>query len=235
MRDGVDPAGNAARARDAALRPRRRQPRCADRLPEAPRPAVRCRASRTRRCGSARCCRPSAPADDAGSAVQRVLQGYLDGVNQRGGVHGRKLQLVVEPAGDDDASARAALDRLLVKDPVLALLAPMTARHERAFAAAAEQARVPLVGPLTLFPEGAAASSTYVFHVLPGVPGAGRGARRPPASRAGTERPADRAAARGGRGRQGDRAGRRGAPEGPRVHRPLPRAGGRAARTWPRA
>lgn len=105
----------------------------------------------------------------AGGDVQRVLQGYVDGVNQRGGVHGRKIQLVVESAGDDDASVRAALDRLLVKDPVLALLAPITVRHERAFAAAAEQARVPLVGPLTLFPEGAAASSTYVFHLLPGV------------------------------------------------------------------
>ena len=107
---------------------------------------------------------------ESGRAVQRVLQGHLDGVNQRGGVHGRRLQLVVEPTGEDDASARAALDRLLGKAPVFALLAPLTARHERVFTAAAEQARVPLVGPLTLFPEGAAASSTYVFHVLPGVP-----------------------------------------------------------------
>jgi ABC-type branched-subunit amino acid transport system substrate-binding protein len=107
---------------------------------------------------------------DTGRAVQRVLQGHLDGVNARGGVHGRQLQLVVAPAGEDDAAARAALDRLLVKEPVLALLAPLTARHERAFATAAEQSRVPLVGPLTLFPESASASSTYVFHLLPGVP-----------------------------------------------------------------
>ena len=107
---------------------------------------------------------------DTGRAVQQVLQGHLDGVNARGGIHGRKLQLVVEPGGDDDASVRAALDRLLVKAPVFALLAPLTARHERAFTAAAEKTRVPLVGPLTLFPEGAAASSTYVFHLLPGVP-----------------------------------------------------------------
>ena len=107
---------------------------------------------------------------DTGSAVLRVLQGHLDGVNRRGGVHGRKVQLVVQPAGDDEASARAALARLLDKEPVFALLAPLTARHERVFTAAAEQARMPLVGPLTLFPEGAAASSTYVFHLLPGVP-----------------------------------------------------------------
>ena len=107
---------------------------------------------------------------DVGRAVERVLQGHFDGINRRGGVHGRMLQLVVEASGDDDASVRAALDRLLVKEPAFALLAPITARNERTFTVAAEQARVPLIGPLTLFPEGAAASSTYVFHVLPGVP-----------------------------------------------------------------
>lgn len=107
---------------------------------------------------------------DTGAAVQRVLQGYFAAVNQRGGVHGRQLQLVVQPTGNDDAAMRVAMDRLLRQAPVFALVAPVTAQRERDVAAAVEAARVPLVGPLTLFPESAAASNTYVFHVLPGVP-----------------------------------------------------------------
>ena len=107
--------------------------------------------------------------NETGGAVQRVLQGYLDGVNARGGVHGRRLQLVVEPVGDDAATARAAIERLLAQDKVLALVAPLTARVEREVTEAVDKARTPLVGPLTLYPESRANSSLYVFHLLPGV------------------------------------------------------------------
>jgi ABC-type branched-subunit amino acid transport system substrate-binding protein len=106
---------------------------------------------------------------DTGRAVQRVLQGYFDGINQKGGVHGRGLQLSVAGMGDEASNARTAAERLLKHEPVLALLAPLTARSEVDFTAAAEAAQVPVVGPLTLFPESASASSTYVFHLLPGV------------------------------------------------------------------
>jgi ABC-type branched-subunit amino acid transport system substrate-binding protein len=107
---------------------------------------------------------------DTGRAVQRVLQGYIDGINQKGGVHGRRLQLAVAGTGDEAAGSGGAVDRLLKQAPVFALLAPLTARSESDFTAAAEAAQVPVVGPLTLFPESASASSTYVFHLLPGVP-----------------------------------------------------------------
>ena len=102
--------------------------------------------------------------------MQRVLKGYVDNVNQHGGVHGRRLQLAVAPIGEGDSDAGAAAERLFRQEPVLAMLAPMTARNERDFTAAAESAQVPVVGPLTLYPESASASSTYVFHLLPGVP-----------------------------------------------------------------
>jgi ABC-type branched-subunit amino acid transport system substrate-binding protein len=107
---------------------------------------------------------------DTGRSVQRVLQGYFDGINRRGGIHGRQLQLVVAPMGDEANGARDAANRLLKLDPVLALVSPLTAGSETEFAAAVEAARVPVVGPLTLYPEAASASSAYVFHLLPGVP-----------------------------------------------------------------
>jgi ABC-type branched-subunit amino acid transport system substrate-binding protein len=107
---------------------------------------------------------------DNGRAVQRVLQGYFDGINQRGGVHGRRLLLAVAPLGDEASDARLAAERLLKQDSVVALLAPLTARSERSFTTMVEAAKVPVVGPLTLFPDSTSSSSLYVFHVLPGVP-----------------------------------------------------------------
>ena len=107
---------------------------------------------------------------DAGSAVRRVLAAYFDAVNGRGGVHGRKLLLVVEARGDDPDAARAAARRLVAAEDVFALLAPVSAQIERDLAEAADAAQVPVVGPLTLYPEDTKASSANVFHLLSGVP-----------------------------------------------------------------
>ncbi len=138
---------------------------------------------------------------DTGRAVQRVLQGYFDGINQKGGVHGRRLQLSVAGMGDEASNARTAVERLLKHEPVLALLAPLTARSEVDFTAAAEAAQVPVVGPLTLFPESASASSTVCLPPAARRVRTRRGAGGADASRAGPQRPTGRAAARSRRRR----------------------------------
>jgi ABC-type branched-subunit amino acid transport system substrate-binding protein len=107
---------------------------------------------------------------DSGAAVRSVLEGYFEIVNQRGGVHGRRLQLVVEPIGDDLSTTGAAAGTLVRKRNVFALLAPMTARVERELLEAADAAQMPVIGPLTLFPESATDPSQTVFHLLSGVP-----------------------------------------------------------------
>ena len=112
----------------------------------------------------------SGPLGDAGRAVTRMLAAYFDDVNRRGGVNGRRLELVVVARDDDPAAAEALLRRLIEQEEVFALLAPMSARIERALAARADAARIPVVGPLTLYPEDAGASSQHVFHLQSGVP-----------------------------------------------------------------
>lgn len=107
---------------------------------------------------------------EAGRAVTRMLAAYFEDVNRRGGVNGRRLELVVVVREEDPAAAEASLRRLIEQEEVFALLAPMSARIERALAARADAARIPVVGPLTLYPEDSAASSQHVFHLLSGVP-----------------------------------------------------------------
>lgn len=105
-----------------------------------------------------------------GQAVRDLLAAYFETLNARGGIHGRRLELVVEPLPDDLAQAPARARALLAERNVFAVLAPVSAGVEKGLAEAARATQVPVIGPLTLFPEGGQASNPYVFHLLPGVP-----------------------------------------------------------------
>lgn len=105
-----------------------------------------------------------------GESLRALWTAYFARLNQQGGIHGRRLELVVEPLPEDPAQAGAQVRVLVAERAVFALLAPVSAGVEQALSAAASAAAVPVIGPLTLYPEDAQASNPQVFHLLPGVP-----------------------------------------------------------------
>ena len=107
---------------------------------------------------------------ELGQAVKGILQAQLDEVNRGGGIHGRKLELVsAEYASDDLEGARRALRKLVEQGDVFALLSPFAAGIEDELGRLANQARIPVVGPLSLFGEDPRSSNQQVFHLLSGV------------------------------------------------------------------
>ena len=112
---------------------------------------------------------PQGRMGDLGRVVRDLLVAYFADLNTRGGIHGRQLELVVEPLPEDLAQAPARARTLLTERNVFAVLAPVSAGIELGLAEAAHSAQVPVIGPLTLYPEAAQASNPYVFHLLPGV------------------------------------------------------------------
>ena len=104
-----------------------------------------------------------------GEALQALWTAYFGSINQRGGIHGRRLELVVEPLPADNAAAKARAREWLAATDVFAVLAPVSAGIEADLSDAATAAQLPVVGPLTLFPEDARSSNSFVFHLLPGV------------------------------------------------------------------
>lgn len=104
-----------------------------------------------------------------GESLRALWTAYFAALNQRGGIHGRRLELVVEPLPADPAQARVRARDWLAGGSVFAVLAPVSAGIETELSAAASQAQLPVVGPLTLFPEDEQASNPYVFHLLPGI------------------------------------------------------------------
>ncbi len=107
----------------------------------------------------------SGPAAQLGLQMKNGIKSYLDFVNERGGVNGRKIELVSEDDKYEASVAAAASRKLIDEHKVFALIGyvgtPTGAQHLPVTTAA----KVPLVGMFT----GAEAlrdpMNRYVFHV----------------------------------------------------------------------
>jgi ABC-type branched-subunit amino acid transport system substrate-binding protein len=107
------------------------------------------------------------PLSEEGATVAAVLKGSVARINEAGGIHGRQLRLTIVDPGPDRASAERALDRLIDKDQVFALIAPLVPALEPELAERLERAGIPLIGPLSLL--GTAQASRQIFEPLPGL------------------------------------------------------------------
>lgn len=104
-----------------------------------------------------------------GDSLQQVLSGYFNTLNSTGGIHGRRLELVTQRLPAEAAAARDTMKQVLASG-VFALVAPYASGMEAELSAQARDAQVPVLGPLTLYPEDVLASNPQVFHLLAGVP-----------------------------------------------------------------
>ncbi|CAD5379472.1 ABC transporter substrate-binding protein [Pseudomonas sp. OF001] len=107
------------------------------------------------------------PLASLGWTVEAVLRGAIGGINETGGVHGRRLELVIADPGADRSSAEAALRELIERRDVFALVAPLAPVLEGHYGELLAPAGVPLIGPLVQFADGA--DSRFVFEPLPGL------------------------------------------------------------------
>jgi ABC-type branched-subunit amino acid transport system substrate-binding protein len=106
---------------------------------------------------------------ELGRVVAGVMQAYVDDINARGGIFGRRIELVRAEFSDDPGAAVAAAERLLRKENVFALVGPFSVGIENELSRLAEETRVPVVGPFTLLPEGTLAVNRYTFYIMPGL------------------------------------------------------------------
>ena len=106
---------------------------------------------------------------DMGQAVRGILQAYFAGINRDGGIYGRKLELVVAEYPEDRAAALRELRKLTTGGQVFALLSPMAAGFEDELGQLANEAKIPVIGPLSLFGDNPQVLNQQVFHLLSGV------------------------------------------------------------------
>jgi len=110
---------------------------------------------------------PSGRLAGLGDAVQKALSRYFSGINAGGGVHGRKIELVVLRTEPDAASILGAAKELIETYQALALVAVFNGGVATELAAFAEEHQIPLVIPLATPDSSAAAAGRYEFYLFP--------------------------------------------------------------------
>ncbi len=100
---------------------------------------------------------------DAGQGVLRGLTAVVRNVNLQGGVHGRKLELVVRHAPLDAAQARAVTQDLLDKENIFAMAASFVGDQEQLL----RERRISHVAALAQLPETAKLLDGWIAPLLP--------------------------------------------------------------------
>ena len=91
----------------------------------------------------------SGPAAALGQGMRLGIEAAFSEVNRRGGIHGRRLELVSLDDGYEPEAALENTRELLREENVFALIGPVGTPTSRAAAPVATEARAPYIGPFT--------------------------------------------------------------------------------------
>jgi len=107
------------------------------------------------------------PLQRIGEDVKLVVAAYFTEINSRGGIYGRKFELVTADSRGDQTGTLEATRRLVEQDGVFALVASFEPKGSHATREFLRSAEVPLIGPVTLSPGLPAVPNRYLFYLLP--------------------------------------------------------------------
>jgi len=104
-----------------------------------------------------------------GSAMRAVIEASFADINADGGIHGRKLELVVASYGDDSVRNLWAVRDLLQQESVFAMVGGFTAGVTDQLSELAEELEVPMVGPYTQAPREGNGLERHSFYLASGI------------------------------------------------------------------
>lgn len=107
-------------------------------------------------------------------ASRAVTTAFFDELNSQGGIYNRRFEVKFNETAETPAATRAAMDRWLHDDQIFALSGIVIAGSEKDVLPLIADRGVPLVGPLTLYPETGGQLNRQVFYLLSGVEGQAR-------------------------------------------------------------
>jgi branched-chain amino acid transport system substrate-binding protein len=88
-----------------------------------------------------------------GQSADRGIRMKIDELNAKGGVLGRKLELITEDDRSITEEARTTAQKLLQRDEVVALLGEVASSRSLAAAPEAQRAKVPMISPASTNPK----------------------------------------------------------------------------------
>jgi len=109
------------------------------------------------------------PLQSVGQSMKSVLDGYFTDINASGGIHGRRIELVVGEYAPDAIQGEWNARDFLQQETVFALVGGYITGIEQEIAALAEEKETPLVGPYTVSPDDGDGLYGYSFYLLGGM------------------------------------------------------------------
>ncbi|MDT7688858.1 MAG: hypothetical protein QOE46_1617 [Acidobacteriota bacterium] len=106
---------------------------------------------------------------EMGQAIKAVTTAYFDELNSQGGLYGRRVELKFVETAETPAATRANFERFLKDEQVFAMTGAFIAGAEKEIVPLMAQHEVPLVGPLTLYPQTGFPLNRQVFYLLAGM------------------------------------------------------------------
>jgi ABC-type branched-subunit amino acid transport system substrate-binding protein len=117
---------------------------------------------------------PKGALAEMGQAVKAVTSAFFDELNSQGGVYNRRFEVKFIEIPETPADRRATIEHWLTDERVFALSGAFIAGAEKEIIPLVAQKGVPLIGPITLYPQTDFPLNRQVFYVLSGVDGRAR-------------------------------------------------------------
>jgi ABC-type branched-subunit amino acid transport system substrate-binding protein len=109
-----------------------------------------------------------------GQVIKAVLTAYFNEINSQGGIYNRKIELKFAEIADTPAATAANIRRFVQDEKVFALTSAFTAGADREITTVVGELEVPMIGPLTLYPQVEHPLNRHVFYLLSGMDGQAR-------------------------------------------------------------
>lgn len=109
------------------------------------------------------------PLAEMGQAIKAVTSAFFDDLNNHGGIFSRRIELKFVETAETAAGTRANVERLLSDEEVFAMSGCFIAGAEKELVSLMAQREVPLIGPLTLYPQTDYPLNRQVFYLLSGI------------------------------------------------------------------
>jgi ABC-type branched-subunit amino acid transport system substrate-binding protein len=106
---------------------------------------------------------------EMGQDVKALLTAFFAEINSQGGVYNRRLELKFVETGQTTEATRTNLERFLKDEPVFAMTGAFMVGSEREIVSVMAQNEVPLVGPVTLYPQTGLPLNRQIFYLLSGI------------------------------------------------------------------
>ena len=113
----------------------------------------------------------SGPLAEVGQAIRAVMTAFIAELNSGGGIYNRRFELKFIETGNTATGTRVNVERFIDTDQIFVITGAFIAGAEKEIVQLADQRKVPIIGPITLYPQIAFPLNRQVFYLYSGVDG----------------------------------------------------------------